>query len=81
MDFFQSVASGLVLTLSGVVMYGALLAWARRPGHADRLPALVAATGMGLVVAATNLAAQALGWWGGHWSYALPAELQALAAA
>lgn len=76
MDFFQSVAGGVVLTLAGVVVYGALLAWARRPGHADRLPALVAATGMGLVVAAANLGAQALGWWGGHWSYALPAPLQ-----
>ena len=76
MDFFQSVAGGLVLTLVGVIVYGALLAWARRPGHADRLPAFVAATGMGLVVAAANLGAQALGWWGGHWSYALPIPLQ-----
>ena len=77
MDFFQSVAGGLVLTLAGLALYGALLAWARRPGHADRLPALVAATGMGLVVAVANLGAQALGWWGGHWSYAQPAPLQA----
>jgi hypothetical protein len=76
MDFFQSVAGGLVLTLAGVVVYGALLTWARRPGHAERLPALVAATGMGLMVAAANVLAQALSWWGGHWSYALPAPLQ-----
>lgn len=37
---------------------------------------LVAATGVGLVVAAANVLAQALGWWGGHWSYTLPASLQ-----
>jgi hypothetical protein len=76
MDFFQSIPGGVVLTLAGLVVYGALLAWVRRAGHADRLPALVAATGMGLVVAAANLLAQALGWWGGHWSYALPIPLQ-----
>ena len=76
MDFFQSAAGGVVLTLAGVAIYGALVAWARRPGHADRWPVLVAATGMGLVVAAANLGAQALGWWGGHWSYTLPAPLQ-----
>ena len=76
MDFFQSIPGGVVLTLAGLVVYGALLAWVRRAGHADRLPALMAATGMGLVVAAANLLAQALGWWGGHWSYALPIPLQ-----
>ena len=76
MDFFQSVPGGLVLTIVGVAIYAALVAWARRPAHADRWPILVAATGMGLVVAGANLGAQAIGWWGGHWSYALPVPLQ-----
>jgi hypothetical protein len=75
-DVFQSPAGGLVLALVGVAVYGALVAWARQPGHVDRWPALVAATGMGLVIAAANLGAQAIGWWGGHWSYALPVPLQ-----
>src|SRR5437870_11498457 len=35
-DFFQSASGGVVLTLAGVAVYGALVAWARRPGHADR---------------------------------------------
>ena len=52
------------------------MAWVRRPGHADRLPLLAAATGMGCVIAGANVLASAIGWWGGHWSYALPIPLQ-----
>jgi hypothetical protein len=66
----------IVLTTLGVAVPGALVTWVRRPGHADRWPILVAATGVGLVVAAANVLAQALGWWGGHWSYTLPAPLR-----
>ena len=76
MDFFRSTAGGVVLALVGTAVYGLLVVWAHRPGHADRWAALVAATGMGLVVATANLGAQAIGWWGGHWSYALPVPLQ-----
>ena len=76
MDFFQSIPGGVVLTFAGVAIYSALIAWARRSGHAERWPVLVAATGMGLAVATANLGAQAIGWWGGHWSYALPVPLQ-----
>jgi hypothetical protein len=75
-DFFQTAAGGVVLALVGVAVYALVVVWAQRPGHADRWAALVAATGMGLVVSAANLGAQALGWWGGHWSYALPVPLQ-----
>jgi hypothetical protein len=58
-DLFQSAAGGAVLTLAGVAVYGALVAWARRRGHGDRWPALVAATGTGLVAVAATLATAA----------------------
>lgn len=76
MDFFQGVTGGLMLALAGTGAYVGLVAWARRPDHPDRWPVLIAATGTGLVVAGANVLAPAIGWWGGHWSYALPLPLR-----
>ncbi|HET8630508.1 MAG TPA: hypothetical protein VFL91_24070 [Thermomicrobiales bacterium] len=74
MEFVRSPPGGLALVLAGLAAYGALVAWARRPGRGERWPMLAAATA--LAVAGANVLAPALGWWRGHWSYALPPPLR-----
>lgn len=74
---YQNTTGGALIALAGMLAYAAFLAWAGSPAPADRRPVALAATGAGLVVAAVNVIAAALGWWGDYWVYALPLPLQA----
>ena len=71
MDISLNATGGAVLALAGAAAYLGLVVWARRPGHPERWPVLVAASGMGLVVAGANALAATRGWWGSP-TYALP---------
>lgn len=77
-EFLRTAPGGTAVVVAALLSYGGLLAWARRPGHADRGAVVVSATALGLLVALLNLVLGTAGVWQST-SYSLP--LVVLAAA
>jgi hypothetical protein len=63
--FLASPLGGIITIAVALVAFAATIAWARRPGHPDHWPAVLAATGTSLLVALITLLAVAAGWWQG----------------
>ena len=76
MDFIQSTSGGIVMAIGGLFAYLMMLLWARQPNKSHRLPILITATGMGVIVFLANQFARAFGLWD-WWGYALPLVVQA----
>jgi hypothetical protein len=70
-EFIDSSVGGAIVVIVALAALGLVIAWARRPGHADRIAAVYAAAVTSLLVAVVTLIAVIAGWWQGAY-FALP---------
>lgn len=67
-----------IIVLVGLLIFGATLHWAWRPGWAERRVVLLAALLTGLTLFVINLVAIGAGWWAGAWQGVFPLSLLAI---
>jgi hypothetical protein len=59
------------VVIVALAVFAAVIIWARRPGHPDRMTAVYAATFTSVLVVAITIVAVAAGWWQGTF-FAIP---------
>lgn len=70
-DFLATPVGGATVVVAALVGFGLLLLWARQPGATSRGAVVLAASALGIVVAALNVALGGSGVWRSA-TYALP---------
>lgn len=71
MEFLDSSIGGAIVIIVALAAFALVVAWAWRPGRADRIAAVYAAGVTSLLVLAVTVIAVIAGWWQGAY-FALP---------
>jgi len=74
----QNPLADVLVVLLALATCAALLLWAWQPGHRDRRAYVLAIIGAALLVVSANVAAPAIGWWGGTYLEKAPLLILAL---